>query len=130
MPICPRTTFRYSFIYDLLSREAWKEKQREPYPSQKTVEQFIHRLFVQAVGLKKYDRAFAWLKRREPKETTNTLNHVLVHGVHAVVYENIFTKARMERDKALLRHLRDYRRAWEIVEALTPSLIVKKIAGA
>lgn len=84
----------------------------------------IHRLLCQPHSSDRVDRVIRLLKRRYKKISFNTLCHIPVHAIHAMVYRTLFSEKRMQRDRDSIK-LRDYQRAWKIVDELGADNIVR-----
>jgi hypothetical protein len=100
-------------------------------PMSQVVDVVTHELIHRLVSFGKYPEkrwgaGMRWLKKLYPKETSNTYSHVPVHAIHGTLYLKLFSKFRMERDRDSLKHLKDYRRAWEIVDELGAKKVIKK----
>ena len=66
--------------------------------------------------------------RKYKNETLNTKIHIQVHAIHSHIYLKFFNKKRLERDVKLISHLKDYKRAWEIVQKEGYENIIKEFA--
>lgn len=77
--------------------------------------ELIHNLFMQKKGTKPF--FIAW-RKRFAKESIVTQNHILLHAVHKELYLRVFSKTRLARDIKKCQEYPDYKRSWDIVEAL------------
>lgn len=99
------------------------------YASDVLCHELIHRNLLEPAFAKKWNRIFANLKKRYPKDTKNTLVHIIVHAVHEQIFLNIFSEERLKRDKRIMAAHPDYHRAWQIVEEEGAAKITKRYFG-
>lgn len=86
--------------------------------------ELVHRLFSQKDGAKRLDLITRPLRKKYPKEPWNVILHVAVDAVLAQVYRDVFTLARAKSEYRFISSLPEYKRAWDIVFALTPQKIL------
>ncbi|MEI7512839.1 MAG: hypothetical protein WCK01_05280 [Candidatus Uhrbacteria bacterium] len=95
------------------------------YVSDVLCHELIHRNLIEPAFSQKWKRVFSKLKKQYPKDTENTLVHVLVHAIHEQIFLSIFSDERLKRDKRIMSAHPDYRRAWEIVESVGAKMIIE-----
>jgi len=95
------------------------------YASDVLCHELIHRNLIEAAFSAKWKRSFAKLKRHYPKDTENTLVHVIVHAIHEQIFLSLFSEERLKRDKRIMSIHTDYHRAWEIVEKIGAKKIIE-----
>lgn len=78
--------------------------------------ELIHCLFQQPGAPRLMQKYWNQVDRIYSKDSSNAQGHILVHAVHQHLFLKYFSEARLHADQEVLKHLPDYRRAWEIVE--------------
>lgn len=87
------------------------------------VHELIHRL-LGSPDQKHIRIAWDWVFGRWKKESFTTLVHIPLYAIHALIYLRLFGEDRLRRDAKRLQGAYNYRRAWDIVLAEGPELIV------
>ncbi|MEO5927066.1 MAG: hypothetical protein ABIO72_00140 [Patescibacteria group bacterium] len=86
--------------------------------------ELIHRNLLEPAFAIHWTKTMTRLKKHFPKDTENTLVHVLVHAIHERIYLNLFSEDRLKRDKRIISVYPEYRRAWEIIEQVGAQKII------
>ena len=110
---------------DPLTMPVFAPKVSIGYVSDVLCHELIHRNLIEPAFSTGWRRAFAKLKKHYPKDTENTLVHVIVHAIHEQIFLNLFSVERLKHDKRIMRVYPDYRRAWEIVEKIGAQKIIE-----
>lgn len=90
------------------------------------IHELIHNLFIQKGNYKKSRKAWNYIFRKYKTETKKTKIHIPLHAFHSHIYFKFFNKKRLERDKKFIKHLKDYRRSWKMVEKEGYENIIKE----
>ncbi len=77
--------------------------------------ELIHRIFVQEGNMQKSQKAWDYFQKKYSGQSLNVITHILLHAIHMHIFLKFFDRKRLEREIKILKHLDDYRRAWEIV---------------
>ena len=88
------------------------------------VHELIHQIQIQ--GADNFHMWLRYLRKKYPKESQLTINHIFLHSVHKKIYLKLFNKKRLEHDLTISEKYHDYKRAWEIVEEEGADNIIKK----
>lgn len=68
--------------------------------------------------------AWDWVFGRWSRESFTTQVHIPLYAIHALIYLRLFGEERLRRDMRSVAGIHNYRRAWDIVMAEGPELIV------
>jgi len=85
--------------------------------------EMIHILFRQN---KANDKVIAWISKTYPEEADRTKLHVPIHAIHKHILLKFFGQKRLDAEIKSLKHLKDYRRSWEIVQEEGYENIIKR----
>lgn len=110
---------------DPLTMPVFAPKAPIDYASDVLCHELIHRNLLEPAFSAKWKIIFAKLKHRYPKDTKNTLLHVIVHAIHEQIFLYLFSEERLKRDKRIMSAHPDYRRSWEIVEQVGAKKIIE-----
>jgi len=88
------------------------------------VHELIHQIQIQ--GEYNFHLWNRYLKKKYPKESLLTINHIIIHSIHKKIYLKLFNKGRLENDLKISDKYYDYKKAWEIVEKEGADNIIKK----
>jgi len=69
---------------------------------------------------------FKYINKKYKTETGLTRGHILLHAIHWKILEKMFGKGRLKKNIKSLQKLKDYKRAWKIVEKEGADEIIKK----
>lgn len=87
--------------------------------------ELLHRIFSQPNGQVFLRRVTRRLRQQYPHETWNVILHVVIHAVLMKLYQELFSVKRIQSDYDFVASLPEYKRAWDIVFALTPERIFR-----
>lgn len=101
-----------------------------PRDTEDSVDDLTHELIHNAlVEHPQYKDALEKLAKDFPKEPFLMHVHVLVHAVHALIYEQKRGTHRMNRDIEQCQKNEPYKKAWKVVQEKGSSAILKKYMG-
>jgi len=86
--------------------------------------ELIHQIQMQ--NSSKTKNWFKYINKKYKTETSLTRKHILIHAVHWKILEKMFGKGRLKKNIKSLPKLKDYKRAWKIVEKDGADEIIKK----
>lgn len=110
---------------DPLTLPVFREDVPPDYAVDVVTHELIHRLLIQPSAASAVNAALRRISRRFPRENENVVIHVLVQAIHAIVYRKVFSEKRIEREKWVMSKLKDYMRAWEIVDRMGAETVVQ-----
>jgi len=97
------------------------------YVSDVLCHEMIHRNLIQKEHGKVVHTGLDKLRKLYPNESENVIIHILVHAIHKIVFLDIYSQERLDREKWVMSGNIDYSRSWEIVEREGAAEIIKNI---
>ena len=80
------------------------------------VHELIHRLFTQKENKKISGKSWKKIEKKFKNENKKVVTHIVLNAIHKHILLKFFNKKRLKINIKALKHLKDYRRAWDIVE--------------
>ncbi len=85
------------------------------------IHELFHQLFIQDEtfvrnGRTKSKKVWDYFFRKYKNESLVTKIHIPLLAMHKYIYLKFFDENRLERDKEQIKRLKDYKKAWEVVE--------------
>ena len=86
--------------------------------------ELIHQIQIQSC--KNWKKWWNYLNKKYKKEPIKTKSHIFLHAVHWKILTELFNQKRLKENIQMLPGLKDYKRAWKIVEKDGADEIIKK----